>query len=140
MHHSSWTDRVIVLRSRTDRVIALRQVSVTAQCYSSILFRRQQENPSLRHEGRSIQRREEKSAPVRRGRRERALWLLFLLLFFFPPGLPYADLAQSGMLFYLKSSLRSSDLPLTFLCSIFAGFSLPCLLAPPFWTPFPYSN
>ena len=28
-----------------------------------------------------------------------------------------------------KSSLRSSDLPLTFLCSIFPGFSLSCLLA-----------
>ena len=35
-----WTDRVITLRSRTDHVIALRQISVTAQCYSSILFRR----------------------------------------------------------------------------------------------------
>ena len=43
-------------------------------------------------------------------------------------------------LFCLKSSLWSSDLPLTFLCSIFAGFSLPCLLPPPFWTPFPYST
>ena len=31
--------------------------------------------------------------------------------------------------FYLRSSLRSSDLPLTFLCSICVGFSLPCLLA-----------
>ena len=36
----SWTDRVIVLRSQMDHVIALRQISVTAQCYSSILFRR----------------------------------------------------------------------------------------------------
>ena len=34
----SWTDRVIALRFRMDRVIALRQISVTAQCYSSILF------------------------------------------------------------------------------------------------------
>ena len=32
------------------------------------------------------------------------------------------------VLFYLKSSLWSSDLYLTFLCSIFVGFSLPCLL------------
>ena len=38
-------------------------------------------------------------------------------------------LSQECCLFYLKSSLWSSDLPLTFLCSIFAGFSLPCLLA-----------
>ena len=31
---------VIALRSRMDHVIALRQISVTALCYSSILFRR----------------------------------------------------------------------------------------------------
>ena len=60
--------------------------------------------------------------------REKALWLL-LLYVFFPLGLPYANWAQLGVLFYLKSSLRSSDLSLTFLCSIFAGFSLPCLVA-----------
>ena len=50
----SWIDRVIALRSQMDRGIALRQISVTAQCYSSILFRREQENPSLRREGTSI--------------------------------------------------------------------------------------
>ena len=50
----SWIDRVITPRSRMDRVIALRQISVTAQCYSSILFRRWQENPSSRREGTSI--------------------------------------------------------------------------------------
>ena len=50
-------------------------------------------------------------------------------VFFFPLGLPYANWAQPGVLFYLKSSLWSSDLSLTFLCSILAGFSLPCLLA-----------
>ena len=60
----SWIDCVIALRSRKDHVIALRQFSVTAQCYSSILFRRLQENPSLRREGTSIQRHEEKSAPA----------------------------------------------------------------------------
>ena len=38
-------------------------------------------------------------------------------------------LSHECCLFYLKSSLWSSDLPLTFLCSIFAGFPLPCLLA-----------
>ena len=55
-----------------DHVIALRQISVTAQCYSSILFGRQQENPSSRHEGMSIQRRKEKSAPARGRERKRA--------------------------------------------------------------------
>ena len=44
--------------------------------------------------------------------RERALWLLFLY-FSLPLGLPYANWAsQECCLFYLKSSLRSSDLPL----------------------------
>ena len=40
--HSSQVliDRVIALRSRMDPVIALRQISVTAQCYSTVLFRR----------------------------------------------------------------------------------------------------
>ena len=38
-------------------------------------------------------------------------------------------LSQECCLFYLRSSLWSSDLPLTFLCSIFTGFSLPCLVA-----------
>ena len=47
---------------------------------------------------------------------------------------PWACPVQTGLsqeccLFYLKSSLCSLDLPLTFLCSIFMGFSLPCLLA-----------
>ena len=54
-----------------DHVIALRKISVTAQCYSSILFRRERENPSSRHEGTSIQRYEKKSAPVCGGERER---------------------------------------------------------------------
>ena len=47
-----------------------------------------------------------------------------------PMGLPYVNWAsQECCLFYLMSSLWSLDLPLTFLCSIFSGFSLPCLLA-----------
>ena len=62
--------------------------------------------------------------------REHALAPLFICFFFHPLGLPYVNwTSQKCCLFYLRSSLRSSDLPLTFLCSIFAGFSLPCLLA-----------
>ena len=118
----SWTDHVIALRPRTDCVIGLRQISVTAQCYSSILFRRQQENPSSRREGKLIQRREEKSAPAcggagqRERERERAseLALAPLFMFFFLPlGLSYVNwVSQVCCLFYLRSSLRSSDLPL----------------------------
>ena len=71
----SWTlrplRRVTALGSWTDRVIALREISVTSQCCSSILFRRQQENPSSKHEGMSTQRHEEKRAPGRGRERER---------------------------------------------------------------------
>ena len=161
-----------------DRVTALRQISITAQCYSSILFIRQQENSSLRREGMSIQRQEEKSTPACRRQRERDSFdsflymphpgpvlcklgqpgVLFVLpevltpvlgpsfvlfsglfpslafshrhfgLFFPPPGQPCANWAQPGVL--LKSSLWSSDLPLTFLV----------FQPPPFWTLFPYST
>jgi len=75
--------------------------------------------------------RERKSVCMRERESERALCSSFYV--FFPLGLPYANWAHPGVLFYLKSSLRSSlwslDLYLTFLCSIFVGFSLPCLLA-----------
>ena len=43
--------------------------------------------------------------------------------FFLPLGLPYVNWAsQECYLFYLRSSLPSWDLSLTFLCSIFMGF------------------
>ena len=126
VRHSSWTDCVIALRSGTDCVIALRQISVTAPCYSSILFRKYQGNTSLRCEGMPTQRCEEK----------RETWPFgpsFYMLFFFfssPLDLPYVNWAsQECCLFYLRSSLWSSDLPLNFFCSIFMGFSFPCLLA-----------
>ena len=42
-----------------------------------------------------------------------ALWLLFLHVFFLPLGLPYVNWAsQECCLFYLRSSLQFSDLPL----------------------------
>ena len=73
--------------------------------------------------------RERVHARGRERERESTLAPLFIC-FFVPLGLPYANWAsQKCCLFYLRSSLWSSDLPLTFLCSIFAGFSLPCLLA-----------
>ena len=86
-----------------DRVIALRQLSVTAQCYSSILFRRQQENPSSRHEGTLIQRHKEKSAPARGGERELALAPLFICLFL--PGPVPCKLGHPGVLFILPEVL-----------------------------------
>ena len=117
----SWTDCVIALMSRVDRVIALRQISVTALLYL-------EDSRPVHLQGmrtcrfKDVKRR----APQRAGKRERerALWLLFLSVFSFPLGLSYANWAQAGAL--LPEVLTpSSDVPLTFLCSIFAGFSLP---------------
>ena len=61
----------------------------------------------------------------RDGERPGPLAPLFICIFL-PLGLPYVNWAsQECCLFYLRSSLRSSwDL-----CSVFSGFSLPCLLA-----------
>ena len=105
-------------------------------CYSSWTDQFYLENISSRREGMPTQRREEKrrrereNACVRRRERPLALWLLFLYVFSSPLDLPYVNWAsQECRLFCLRSSLWSSDLPLTFHCSIFAGFSLPCLLA-----------
>ena len=62
--------------------------------------------------------------------REKALWLLLLYVFSSTWACPMQiGLSQECCLFYLKSSLWSVDLPLTFLCSTFVGFPLPCLLA-----------
>ena len=115
-----------------DHVIALRQISVTAQCYSSILFRRQQENPSSRREGTSIQRHEEKNAPAHgrereraRARtlgrkRERARFGSSFYMFFLHLGLRYADWAQPGVLFVP---------PEVFTLVLGPAFDLPCFLA-----------
>ena len=73
----------------------------------------------------SIQRHEEKSVPALGGERESWLWLLFLYVYL-SLGLSCVNWAsQECCLFYLRSSL----VPWTFVCSIFAGFPLPCLLA-----------
>ena len=71
--------------------------------------------------------KEWRSAPARG--REKEPFGSYFYMFFPPLGLPYANWASwECCLFYLKSSLWSSDLPLTFLCSIFLGFSLPVFL------------
>ena len=52
------------------------------------------------------------------------------ICFFLPLGLSYVNWAsQECCLVYLRSSLWSLGLPLTFLCSIFASFSLPWLFS-----------
>ena len=74
--------------------------------------------------------RERKSARTRERKSEKALCSSFYMFFSSTWACPMQiGLSQEYCLFYLKSSLWSSDLPVTFLCSIFGGFSLPCLLA-----------
>ena len=89
--------------------------SVTAPCYSSVLFSKQREiHPWGMRMGRP-KRLEEKRNP----------WLnfgsSFYLLFLLPLSLPYVNLASQ--------EICSHSSPQTFLCSIFVGFSLHCLLA-----------
>ena len=69
----------------------------------------------------SIQRREGKSAPAH-GARASPLPPLFIA--FPPPGLSCVNWAsQECCLFYLRSSLRSSDLPLFYFRGLFPSFS-----------------
>ena len=114
-HHSSW-------------VLDKPCYSSGKSCYSSILFRRWQENPRLEEKrveecvGREKEReRERESGRMHAGERvrEKALWLLHLYVFSFTWACPMQiGLSQECCLFCLfclKSSLWSSDLPLTFL-------------------------
>ena len=112
----SWTDCVIALMSRADRVIALRQISVTALLYledSRPVHLQGMRTCRFKDAKRRVPQRSAKRE------RERALWLLFLSAFSFPLGLSYANWAQAGALFYLKSSPR----PRTFLWPSSALFS-----------------
>jgi len=93
------------------------QTSVTALCYSSVLFRKQRKIHVGGLRTHQSKRREEK-----RGLHPN-FGSSFLCFFSPPPGLPCVNLAiQECCLFYLRSLLWSSDLPLFY-------FSLPCLLA-----------
>ena len=130
--HSSWTDSVIALRSWTGHVIALK----TDQCYSPIL----QLSFIYKIAGKYIPKvwghanprtqrgeRERTRVPVCVGEREPQPFgsSFYMFFFFLPLGMPYVNWAsQECCLLYLRSSLQSSDLPLTFLCSIFTSFSL----------------
>ena len=125
--HSSWTDCVIALRSRTDCVIALRsvlQLSVIAQFYL--------ENSRKIHprgmracRPKDAKRRERGSAPAHRRERDpRPFGSSFYMFFSSPLGLRYVNWAsQECCLFYLRSSLQSSDLPLFYFHRLFPSLS-----------------
>ena len=113
--------------------------SQTNQCYSSILFRKQQENTSLKREGMLTQRREEKrvgeSSSARERERQSTLWLLFLYVFFLPLGLPYVNWTGVFVLLEVLTLVLGPSFVLFLWAFPFLVFQ-----PPPFWTPFPYST
>ena len=70
-------------------------------------------------------RREERErVHTHAGERPPALWLLFFMFFLLPLGLPYVNQASQGCcLFYLRSSLQSSDLHLFNFFRLFPSLS-----------------
>ena len=109
-------------------VIALKEISVTAQCYSSILLRREQENPSSRCEE---TRREERPVVQEREKSFGSSFYVFSSPWACPrktglrqercsPWSPHSALRPSSDLLW-----PSSDLPLFY----FRGLFPPCLSA-----------
>ena len=93
----------------------------TDQCYSSgvqlSFISKVKENTSSRHEGMPTQKtqREERPQPN---------FGPSFYVFSPPLGLPYVNWAsQKCCLFYLRSSLQSSDLPLFYFCRLFPSLS-----------------
>ena len=112
---------VTALRSWTDRVIALSQMSVTALFYLD-----NSKKIHLRGARACRPKDVKRRAPQCAGDRERDPGTLapLLICFFLPLGLPYVNWASHECcLFYLRSSLRSSDLLLSYFQGLF-----PCLL------------
>ena len=91
------------------------------QCYSSVsqlsFIYKVRENTSSRHEGMPIQKTQREERPP-----SPILALIFIRFFILPLDLPYVNWASQGYCLFHSG-------PRTFLCSIFEGFSLPCLLA-----------
>ena len=122
----SWTDRVIPLRSRTDCVIALRSV---LQLYVTALFYLENSRKIHPQGVRACQPKDtnkRKWGSVRaQGEREKPGPLAPLFIcFFLPPGQPYVNwTSQECCLYYLRSSLLSSDLPLFYFHGLFPSLS-----------------
>ena len=117
----SWRDRVIALRSRMGHVIALRQISVTALFY--LEDSRKIHPRSMRAcQPKDLKRREwegeREKVCTHAGEKEREKRFGFSFCMFFSCtwACPMQiGLSQECCFFYLKSSLWSSELPLTFL-------------------------
>ena len=115
----SWIDHVIALRSRMDHVIALRQISVTALFYL-------EDSRKIHLWGvRARRPKDMRRAPQHAPERERESWLWLLYLYVYPSlGLSYVNWAsQECCVFYLRSSLWSSDLLLFYLRGLFPSLS-----------------
>ena len=112
-------------------MLQLLDKSVLQLCVTALFYLENRRRIHPPDKGMPTQRREPAGGRKRQTKRERESPLAPLFIcFFLPLGLPYVNWArQECCLFYLRSSLRSLDLPLTLLCSIFMGFPLPCLLA-----------
>ena len=126
------TDIKAFPRYRSRVLDRLCYISQTNQCYSSILFRKEQENPSSRLEGMPIHRREEnrvrKSSSAWERKRERARFGSSFYMFFPPPGPALCKLGQPGVLFVLPEVLTkvlgpSFDLPLFYFHGVFPSLS-----------------
>ena len=114
----SWIDRVIALRSQMDHVIALRQISVTALFYL-------EDSRKIHLWGVRARRSKDtrRRAPQRGGESESWLWLFYLYVSL-SLGLSYVNWAsQECCLFYLRSSLQSSDLLLFHFHGLFPSLS-----------------
>ena len=92
---------------------AMDRPSVTAQFYWQA-----KENTSLRHESGPTQKMQSEESPqLNFGP---SFYMFFLLLL----RLSCVNWSsQEGCLFYLRSSLQSSDLPLFYFCGLFSSFS-----------------
>ena len=100
-YSSQVLDRPCYSSQASNRPCCNSQISVTTPCYSSILFRKQQENTSQRREGMPTKRLEERREPWPFGSS--------FYVFFPPPGPALCKLGQPGScLFSLGSSLQSS--------------------------------
>ena len=124
----SWIDRVIALRSQKDHVIALRQISVTALFYledsRKIHLWGMRACRSKDTRRRVPQHAGERERERKRAALERAseLWLFYLYVYL-SLGLSYVNWASQECLFYLRSSLWSSDLLLFYFRGLFPSLS-----------------
>ena len=100
----SWTDRVIALRSRMDCVRALRQISVTAQCYA-LFYLEDSRKIHLRGVRARWSKDMRRRAPQRAGGRERELALAPLFICLSLPGPVLCKLGPPGVLFVLPEVL-----------------------------------